>query len=234
MPMLSTGYIIVGVYATKVRRTLYAQLSQRVRSDKEWAQRVAYGAAQLNRVLYELFVNRLKLDKGDVIRVRINYDIDDEKKSIIWRWNSMRVEVFRRVPGTDVELAVKEIMASAEEILKTSLRFEAVKLGETEDGDVVYALKLGGREVGAVIVTPLDGEVLLKSGAVLEPSPAIFGRTRAKLEGRSIEEVIAGLVSRPQEASQVERNEALKLVNSLRSRVGLGQITPEEEEEDTE
>ncbi|MGC9072313.1 MAG: DUF2258 domain-containing protein [Acidilobus sp.] len=229
MPRLSSGLIIVGAYALKVRRTLFAQLRDRTRADREWAQKVAYGAAQLNRVLFEILVNRLKLDKGDVVRVRIDYDVDDARKEISWRWDTLTVEVFRRVPEDQLTPAVKEVASKAAEIAVTGLRYEAARLGETEDGDVIFTMRAGGRDVGAVIITPLNDEVLLKTGAVLEPSPVILGRSRLKVAGRQVEEVVADYVSKSAlTGRQVEEQEALKVINDLRARASA---RPFEEEE---
>jgi len=50
VPRLSSGLVIAGAYATKVRRTLFAQLRDRTKADKEWAQKVAFASAQLNRI----------------------------------------------------------------------------------------------------------------------------------------------------------------------------------------
>jgi hypothetical protein len=232
VPRLSSGLVIVGAYAIKVRRTLFAQLRDRTRADKEWAQKVAFAAAQLNRVLFEVFVNRLKLDKGDVVRVRIDYDVDEEKKEVVWRWDTLTVEVFRRLANEQVAEAVKEVASRVSELLAVGVRYELEKLGETEDGDVVYSVKTAGREVGTVIVTPLDDELLVKTGAVLEPFPMTIGRSRLPLGGRPAEEAVAEYVSKATTMGrQVEEEAALKLINDLRSRVSAKPLEGVAEEE---
>jgi hypothetical protein len=77
MVLLSSGLVIAGAYADKIRRTLFAQLRDYVKKDKEWGQKIAYAAAQLNRLLYTVLVEQLKVDKGDVVRIRIEYDVDE-------------------------------------------------------------------------------------------------------------------------------------------------------------
>ena len=231
MPRLSTGLIIVGAYALKVRRTLFAQLRDRTRGDKEWAQKVAYASAQLNRVLYDLFVERLRLDKGDVVRVRIDYDVDEGKKEVVWRWDTLTVEVFKRVTDEQVQAAVKDVASRAAEIAATGLRYEASRLGETEDGDIVLAVRAGGRDVGTVIVTPINDEVLVKAGAVLEPSPTLITRGRVKVAGRALEDVIAEYVTKAvPSGKQVDEGEATKVINDLRARVSAKPIEEGEEE----
>lgn len=189
MPRLSTGLIIVGAYATKVRRALFALLSDKAKGDREWSRRIAYSSAQLNRVLFELLVRRLKLDKGDVVRVRIDFDVDESSKEVKWKWDTLTVEAFRRVSQEDLTAALRETISAAEQLAAIP-RYSLVKLGSTIDGDVLYSLSLNGEDAGAIIVTPLEGGLLVKGGAVLLPTPATIRRSQLKLRGRSPEDVI--------------------------------------------
>ncbi len=111
MPTLSTGLIIAGAYADKVRRTLFAQLRDKIKQGEITNQEVAKAAGELNRIIYEILVNKLKIDKGDVVRVRIDYDITNGK--IIWNYKTLRVEAFKRVPDNDVEKVLKEALPEA-------------------------------------------------------------------------------------------------------------------------
>ncbi|MEM4848918.1 MAG: DUF2258 domain-containing protein, partial [Ignisphaera sp.] len=61
MPRLSSGFVIAGAYADKIRRTMFAQMRDYVRKDKEWGQRIALAIAQLNRFLYTILVEQLKI-----------------------------------------------------------------------------------------------------------------------------------------------------------------------------
>lgn len=106
---LSTGLIIAGAYADKVRRTLFAQLRDLVKQDKEFAREVARAAAELNIVLYNILVNELKIDKGDVVRARIAYTVEPSKR-IKWFYDTLRLEVFRRVPDSDVSHVVGRVI----------------------------------------------------------------------------------------------------------------------------
>ncbi len=217
MPRLSTGLIIVGAYATKVRRALFALLSDRAKGDKEWSRRIAYSSAQLNRVLFELLVRKLKLDKGDVVRVRIEFDVDENSKEIRWKWNTLAVEAFRRVSQEDLNAALRDTISTAEQLAAIP-RYSLVKLGSTIDGDVLYSLSLNGEDVGAIIVTPLEGGVLIKGGAVLSPTPATIKRSQLKLRGRTPEDAIMdALPGLLQEEQDQER--ASKIINELRSRL---------------
>jgi len=237
MPMLSSGLVIAGAYADKVRRTLFAQMRDYVRYDKTWAQRVAYAAAQLNRFLYTILVEQLKIDKGDVVRVRIEYEIDEDAKEIRWKWETLQLEVFRRVPQDQVDALVKQLIVRAAEVSTAVVAYGLKKLGETFDGDVVYAVTLDDKEVGAVVIMPVNESLaVLKVGAVIEPTPAIFERARLEISpGQDLESVLKDALSTVmQVARHVSYDEAFKMVNAIRSRVAakpMEAIEVEEEEE---
>ena len=110
MATLSTGHVILGVYADKLRRTLFAQLSDKLRSKELDPKEIARAAAEINQRLFELLVNQLKLDKGDVVRIRIDYDL--ENRSIIWKYDTLRIEAFRKVPDEEISKIIEEKSAS--------------------------------------------------------------------------------------------------------------------------
>ncbi len=56
---LSSGYVIVGTYADKIRRTLFAQMKNAIKSEEIDSKEVARAAAELDRLLYEVFVNKV-------------------------------------------------------------------------------------------------------------------------------------------------------------------------------
>lgn len=238
MPRLSSGFVIAGAYADKIRRTMFAQMRDYVKRDKEWGQRIALAIAQLNRFLYTLFVEQLKIDKGDIVRVRIDYDIDEQNKNIVWKWDTLTVEAFRRVPQEEVEKVVKTLAAKALEISTAAVAYTLEKLGETFDGDVVLAIKLGEREVGAAIITPVNESLaVLKKGAVLEPTPAIFDKVRLDISpGKMLDEVLRETLSKViLSARHVDANEALNTINAIRERVAVKPMAGYEEvEEGTE
>ena len=237
MPMLSSGLVIAGAYADKIRRTLFAQLRDYVKKDKEWGQKIAYAAAQLNKLLYNIFVDQLKIDKGDVVRIRIEYEVDENAKNIVWKWDTLAVEAFKRIPQDKVNEVVKQIVSKVAEVLATAVAYTFTLLSETADGDLVFTVKLGDREVGAAIVTPVDDRTaVLKRGAVLEPSPAIFERLKLEISPeRPIEEALkATFATVLQTARHVSYDEALKMINMIRERASakpMERIETEAEEE---
>ena len=187
MPLLSTGLIIAGAYADKVRRTLFAQLKDKIKNNEITPQEVARAAGELNRVLYHILVEKLKTEKGDVVRARIEYEVEDG--SVKWKYDTLRLEVFRRIPDDEVAAKVREVVSRIEEILSKAVQYRVEKAVETKIGDIIYWVKLGDRKVGAVIVTPLDGAAIVR-GAVLDPSPIIIDRARIEFEGKTLDEVI--------------------------------------------
>ncbi|RLG83318.1 MAG: DUF2258 domain-containing protein, partial [Thermoprotei archaeon] len=193
------------------------------------ANEVAYYVAQLNKVLYRIFVEELKIDKGDVVRVSIDYDLEPGK--IIWKFDTLKIEAFRRIPDTQVEEIVRRVATEAEAIMAAAVEYTIEKLGETADGDIVYVLRLGDREVGAFEVVMIDEEMAyIKKGAAIEPSPMVIEKIKIMTEGRPVEEAIRGNIAEfTRSARYVSEDEAKKLIDYIKGRI-LGP-KPEEAEE---
>ncbi len=216
---LSSGYVIVGAYADKIRRTLFAQMRDTLKKGEIDGKEVAR-AAELNRLLYEIFVNKLNVDKGDVTRVRIEYDVKDSR--IEWNYDTLEVEVFKRVADDEVAKVVKDVISRAGEIAEAEIEYELAKAGETDLGDEVYYLKLDGEFAGALIVTPVNGSALVR-GAITRPTPLVIDRTKISYEGEeSLRNSLRDLLKA---ARNVENKEALKVINEIKVLLG------EEEEE---
>lgn len=110
MPTLNTGHIIVGAYADKLRKTLFAQLSDMVRGGSIDSKEVARAAGEINKLLYEVFVDEMKLDKGDVVRIRVDYTV--EGNQITWYYDTLTVEAYRRIPDEEVARIIKKKVQS--------------------------------------------------------------------------------------------------------------------------
>lgn len=215
---LRTGLVIAGGYADKVRRVLFAQLRDKIKSGELSNQDVARAAAELNRLLFEIIVNRLGLDKGDVVRITVEYEV--EPPNIIWKLDTLQVQAWRRIPDEEVQARVREALAGAEEYMRGELALEVERLGETETGDIVYVLSFGGRKVGALLVTPLNGQAVVR-GAILEPSPMVVKRKVIKYEGdldsyiaEKAGEIIGG-------GANTEKSEAEKVVREILALAGV-------------
>lgn len=107
---LSTGLVIAGAYANKLRRTLFAQLKDLVKKNKEFAREVARASAEINRLLYIILVENLGCDKGDVVRVRVKYVVDPSEWRIKWDYDTLRIEYFKRQPDEKVLEVVKKVL----------------------------------------------------------------------------------------------------------------------------
>ncbi len=229
MPQLSSGLVIAGAYADKIRRTLFAQLREQMKKGEISAQDIAYAAAQLNRLLYVVFVDNLKIDKGDVVRVRIEYDVVDGK--IEWKLDTLRVEAFRRIPDEQVEEVVRKVVEQSAQILARAVEYSIEKVGETEDGDVIFKIRLDERDVGALIVTPVNEELaVIKKGAVTAPAALVVEKARVEMAGRPLEEAIkATLTELLKTPHYVEIKEAEHVISIIKKRLEEEGIIKEEE-----
>ncbi len=116
---LNTGLVIAGAYADKLRRTLFAQLRDYVKKNKEFAREVARAAGEVNRLLYIILVENLKSDKGDAVRIRIKYRFDPREMKIRWEYDTLRIEFFKRQPDEQVnEVAKKVIKEKLKEVME--------------------------------------------------------------------------------------------------------------------
>ena len=179
---LSTGLVITGAYATKVRRTLFAQLKEEVKAGHISGNEIARASGELNRLLFEVLVSKLNLDKGDVVRVRIEYVVEEGK--IKWRFGTLEIEAFRRIPDADVREAIQEVLKEG----LPSFTYEITKLGTTPIGDEIYRILENGEEVGILVATPADDEVIVR-GALRNP-PRIIEKTKLSLQN-TIEETVS-------------------------------------------
>jgi Uncharacterized protein conserved in archaea len=106
MPTLNTGGIIAGAYADKVRRTLFALTKEAVSQGLIKQEDVAYASAILNQLLYKILVEELKCDKGDMVRIVIDYEIKDGK--IVWDYDKLKIEWFVRQDQGRIDEAVRK------------------------------------------------------------------------------------------------------------------------------
>lgn len=173
MPQLSTGFVIAGAYADKLRRVLFAQLRDRIRSGEIDNKTVAMRAGELNRLLFEILVNKLKIDKGDVVRIRIEYDVVNG--DIRWKLDTLRIEAFRRIPDDEVERVVKESIKRYEEILASEVSEEERAWTEAKERDVEREVQRRAAEARAAVSGPrfytLDDLGIVLSNA------AFYGKT---------------------------------------------------------
>jgi len=172
---------------------------------------VARASRDLNMLLYNILVEKLAVKKGDVVRIRVGYVLEDGE--IKWDYDSLRIEVYRRVGEEEVKKVLKETLRKAEEVIERKLTVREV--GKTPIGDLVYSVKLGDAEVGLLEVTSLDNEILVR-GALTSPEPVIIERAKLKLEGGKLVEVIEEKLREISELGRrVEREEAEEALKKL-------------------
>lgn len=111
--IMRTGIVLTGAYANRVRKVLFAQLSQKVKSGEVDVKEIARAAGELNTILYEAFVRFLALSKGDLVRIEAPYTISEGR--IIWDYSSLRVRAFREIGEGVVKKAVEEALKLREE-----------------------------------------------------------------------------------------------------------------------
>jgi len=107
LPRLHTGTVIVGYYATKIRRILFAQNRELLKTGQLDSSEVARAAGELNQKLYSALVEKLVLSKGDMVRVEIDYTVENGR--VAWDMGSLKVNVYRRVDPDTVEAALRFI-----------------------------------------------------------------------------------------------------------------------------
>ncbi|MEM0225217.1 MAG: DUF2258 domain-containing protein, partial [Desulfurococcaceae archaeon] len=102
-----------------------------------------------------------------------------------------------------------------------AVKYSVNKLGESFDGDIVYEIRIGEKEVGAAVVYPIDeNTIVLKVAAVIEPTAAVFEKSKLELAGRSIEEVLLEKIGKIMEiAKHISHEEAFKIINAIREKV---------------
>jgi len=206
MPTLRSGAVILGAYASKIRKTLFAQLKDKVKAGEVSSQEIARAAGELNKALYTLFVERLKLEKGDVVRISIDYEIDEQK--INWKWDTIKIECFKRVPEEEIAKNLSEILK--EEKAKYTLR----KLRETKLGDLIFEVLENDKQIGLIVVTPLDSEAVIR-GAIRPTT--IIQKRRIKIEG-DIEGYLSNSLKEILESGkQTEKEEVEKIINEISS-----------------
>lgn len=220
LPRLNTGLVYVAGYADKIRRTVFAQLKEYAK-DKEAARMIAFHVGQLNRALFTLLVEEMKLAKDDGVKIIIDYQWDENRKTITWAWNTLQLVVYRKMSEEEVRKHLESFIPRAQELASGLVKFSLEKIGETIDGDVIYAVKAGGREVGALSAYIIDENTLvMKKAAVVEPTPVIFEKVTINYAGRTVEEALIEELSKVmQRGVHTSSEEALRIVNLLREKV---------------
>ena len=225
MPTLRSGLVIAGGYADKVRRVLFAQLKDKIKNGEIDAKKVAQAAGELNRLLFEILVTNLQVDKGDVVRISVDYEIEDGE--IKWLLDTLTVQVWKRVPDEEVESKLKSVVSRAEEVLEEEPSYQLEKLGETDTGDIVFKLVYQDQDAGAIMITPINGQAIVRA-SVLVPAPKVIKKKIVEVSGdidSYLEDNLSSLLS---DAEDVEKRIAERICREILALVSL-----EDEEEES-
>jgi len=216
MPTLRSGAVIVGAYATKIRKTLFAQLKDKVKAKEISSQEIARAAGEVNKMLYILFVEKLRLDKGDVVRVTIDYDLTPENQ-IVWNYDTLKVEAYRKVPEDEINRYLKEVMEGIRKVSQIKVEdYSIEKVRETKLGDIIFNIKKDRKVVGILIATQVDEDVVVR-GAIKDP-PFLISKTKIKFEENIENSVIknfSNLLRRAVPTSEEEAEKTIKEIKEL-------------------
>ena len=106
---LSTGLIIAARYADKLRRVAFVAFSKMVPKDI-----ILRDIAELNKQLYDVIVNQMKLDKLDVVRILVDAEYDEQNQKI----NFSNIRIIRYYTEEECNKKSEEIAKQLEEYKK--------------------------------------------------------------------------------------------------------------------
>ncbi|AEC52705.1 hypothetical protein PNA2_1790 [Pyrococcus sp. NA2] len=101
MPKLMTGFVRASGYANKVRRVLFAATRGKVPPEE-----VVKAAADINKVIFEKF-QEMGVKKEDVVRITLDFEIEDGK--IVWKPETLSLEVYKKEEEEKLALAMEEV-----------------------------------------------------------------------------------------------------------------------------
>lgn len=211
MPVLRSGVVTSTGYARKLRRALFAQTSGLIKQGLIKEEEAAKASGELNSLLYDILVEKMKIPRDEVIRISIEYEIVEGK--IVWKLDTLKVERWRKVPDEEVERELKRALSYAPREPTYELRL----LAETEGGDLAYLVISEGREVGALLVTPLDDKEIIVRGALLQPRPLLIKRTVIAVEAPSqlSYEALKPAIEKGVECSEAEAEKVIREIKVL-------------------
>jgi len=98
----------------------------------------------------------------------------------------------------------------------------------------VYSLKYAGKDVGVLLLTPLDEEKAVVRGAVLEPAPVLLKRQVVDLQPPMddyIAKNIEAIMSKATPVETVEADKAIREIKALIEAMRKPKVSLIEEEE---
>jgi len=164
----STGIVLMSGYAHKLRRVIFAQISNLIKEGKITKEQANTDVGLLNRKLYKILVEELKLDRTDIVRIKGEYEILDGK--IVWKYDKITIEVWKKDTEQSekaTELIRKEAEKPQEEKSEGEAeKYSARKIGTTIIGEEIYEILKNDESVGAIRVMKLDDTIVV-TGALI-------------------------------------------------------------------
>ncbi|NPA69403.1 MAG: DUF2258 domain-containing protein [Crenarchaeota archaeon] len=203
---VSTGLVYLSGYADKLRRAMFAALKNHIKQKIVTQKEVAYKVGIMNKILYEVLISRMKLDRHDIVRIRARLSVRDG--AVIWDFASVSFEIWRRSPS-DSEKA-KEIFEEvlAEEQFMSSTEYSLVKLGTTSIGEEIYEITDSeGKKIGAVKVIPTDDTAIVIGATITPPL-----RIRATVPKASLEYSLSSII---RSGEEITVEQAEEIINSI-------------------
>ncbi|GBC75205.1 hypothetical protein HRbin06_00521 [archaeon HR06] len=221
MPTLSTGLVLVGAYSDKVRKTLFAQFSEEIKKNEINPQEIARASAELNRALYRLIVDELSSDKGDIVRIKVDYSLEAGK--IIWKYDTLKVEYFKRVADTEIAKRVEAFKSRITEILAEKPQYELKPLAFTILGENIIEVNLKGKRIGVIGAQKVNNMVFVR-GASIYPQSMIL-RARIQGEGEIIDilsKEIANIIASGESVDPEKAERAIEALEDLAKKEAEG------------
>lgn len=127
---LSTGLIIAARYADKLRRVAFVAFGKMVPKEI-----ILRDVGELNKQLYDIIVNQMKLDKLDVVRILVDAEYDEQNQKI----NFTNVRIIRYYTEDKVNKMIEEYKEKCDDLqhqledLKHQLEEYKQKIKAVED-----------------------------------------------------------------------------------------------------
>lgn len=203
---LSTGVVPAPLYARKIKRTIFAQLRNEIKRGEVSSNEVAFRVGQLNRFLYDILAKQEGIDKRDMIRIRVDYEISNGE--LKWDYNSVEVEIWRY--DSELSKKVRETISTLlEEIdFLRGLTLNVEQTGRTIVGEDIYIIKQNGEIIGAIKTTRINSEMTVV-GAIKSPPRKI----RAVMPGDTdVAEMITSILAR---SEAIQPTDAERIIENI-------------------
>jgi len=212
---ISSGLVIAGAYADKLRRVMFAMAKGKA-SPKE----IVRATGVLNSTLFEVF-REVGVDKGDVVRITIEFEIVNG--TIEWKWDALEIQHYRPVPETQEKAKeiLKKILEKAKAPPPLELKVEFHTSRDTED---VYVVKVKVDEkysISGVVGVEFIGKVGKARAIVISPEGRALSHTfEVKYDPNPYKvasdiESILTKAYREGEMKEIEKEEAKKILQEL-------------------